>query len=801
MWIRHVAFICTMLISLFVAQELRTCDPSYYKHTQRLFLMMYQAGLAYQKNALVNWDPIDETVLANEQVDANGRSWRSGAIVEQRDLKQWFLAITNFAPELLSGLDNLERHNSWPSRVIDMQRNWLGKSEGVEFELDVWKTGTPREATNVGTVRLYTTRLDTLYGAQFVALSLKHPLVQAYATESPELRNFLTTAKDLPPDSKDGFELPHLKVKSRALKHMGKEKAISLPVYAAPYVLDNYGTGAVMGVPAHDTRDWAFWELHKPNNAVKFVIAPENGFPDWSKPFTGKGILNHPNNEGPRLHSDAAIQLFANVLQEAGHNASHKSSWRLRDWLISRQRYWGAPIPIIHCQSCGAVPVPTEDLPVELPKLPPGHFHRRAGNPLEKIDEWVNTMCPTCKAPAKRDTDTMDTFMDSAWYFFRFADPNNENHPFDPAVVEKALPVDFYIGGVEHAILHLLYARFIAKFLASPAGKESWRLQPNTIAEPFQKLVAQGMVHGKTHSDPSTGRFLKPDEVDLTDPKQPKMVKNGIIPNISFEKMSKSKHNGVDPASCLNKYGADVTRAHILFAAPESEVLEWEEERITGITRWLHKLWRVVENTADDREPGDLESTTLAEEDKTLLRTTKATIETVTAKLDSASGLNTVVSDLIKLTNTLDEAASAHLSPGVLSFCTEALLKMAAPLVPAFAEEAWEIFFAPAQSSVFESQWPDLSRLELHLAAAKRTCVFTINGKKKFDAQVPVLPETFSKQAGGEWLRRQLLEGTEEGRKWAGKEQNRDLLEKVERMVVGKNGGVLNLVLRREGKV
>jgi leucyl-tRNA synthetase len=789
--------------------------------------MLHEAGLAYQKEALVNWDPVDKTVLANEQVDTNGCSWRSGAKVEQRDLKQWFLAITKFAPDLLAGLDTLEKNNSWPSRVIDMQRNWLGSSEGVEFELDVWRKNDLLYPTEYGekidTIRLYTTRLDTLHGAQFVALSLKHPLVQAYAAENAALRDFIKAAQDLPPDSKAGFKLPHLKVKSNNWRTKGfpipkflkRAKPISLPVYAAPYVLDTYGTGAVMGVPAHDTRDWAFWEMNEPGKPVRFVVAPEDKIPDWDRPFTAKGILCHPNDPGPHPHSDDVIPHIIKALREAGHDAIHKYSWRLRDWLISRQRYWGAPIPITHCPACGAVPVPAEDLPVELPKLSPDQFHGRTGNPLEKIDEWVNVQCPKCNGPAKRDTDTMDTFMDSAWYFFRFADSKNKDLPFDPAIVKKTLPVNFYIGGVEHAILHLLYARFIAKFLASALGKHSWPTE--TIAEPFNKLVAQGMVHGKTYSDPATGRFLRPNEVDLTNPKEPKMVSTGETPNISFEKMSKSKYNGVDPTSCINKYGADVTRAHMLFAAPESEILEWEEERIAGITRWLQRVWRLVQRAAPDavfrgedarsREDGakaQAEEETAGqqphreERERGVLRATKVTLNSVTAKLDAAAGLNTVISDLIKLTGQIQDAGLVD--PSIRLLCTETLVKMMAPLTPAFAEEAWTALHPDEKPiSIFESEWPDLTAVQAGLVEEMMTCVLTVDGKRKFDTRIPIVPDLLPKKEWAEWVKNQLLK-TDEGKAWNDKPSNYGIMKRVERVVVGKNGGILNLVTRKEKK-
>lgn len=796
-----------------MSKELRTSDPSYYKHTQRLFLLLHEAGLAYQKKASVNWDPIDKTVLANEQVDANGCSWRSGAKVEKRDLKQWFLAITKYAEELHSGLDALEKDNSWPSRVVDMQRNWLGKSKGVYFELDVVRSGSTSEGPN-GKVKLYTTRLDTLNGAQFIALSLGHPLVQEHAAKNEQLQKFIEEAKDLPPNSKAGFKLSALKVRSMVFPHVEagsrfaakNSKTNLLPVYAAPYVLDGVGTGAVMGVPAHDARDWDFWALHQPNNAPKFVISPETGFPDWNKPFTEMGVMKHPHDEQSHLRSNDVSEVFERALSMKGHKAVLEVSWRLHDWLISRQRYWGAPIPIIHCSSCGAVPVPWEYLPVELPKLSPDLIHGRTGNPLEKIDEWVNTSCPKCSGPAKRDTDTMDTFMDSAWYYFRFADPKNDSFPFGSSIAERTLPVDFYIGGVEHAILHLLYARFIAKFLRSNAGQQWWPVQPDCIAEPFKKLVAQGMVHGKTYSDPSTGRFLQPDEVDLSDPKQPKMVATGETPNVSFEKMSKSKYNGVDPATCINKYGADVTRAHMLFAAPESEVLEWEEERITGMTRWFHRLWRVVHRAAhinlEAAKKAQLSKPSL--EAQKLLQITKATCDSVTAKLAAASGFNTVVSDLIKLTNALDIVKVGSENEVTYHKCTEALVKMVGPIAPAFAEEAWQVLHPsdPNQSaihSIFEHDWPRLYVKGSASLPATQTCVLMINGKKKFAAEIPSFDSTMP--GLGRWLKTQLLEETEEGRAWAAKPPNVQLLSRVKDVFVGKGGAVVNLVLKKDKNV
>ncbi|KAF2427146.1 leucyl-tRNA synthetase [Tothia fuscella] len=825
-------------------REFRTCSPSYYKHTQRIFLLLHEAGLAYQKEATVNWDPVDLTVLANEQVDAKGKSWRSGAKVEKRQLKQWFLAITEFANELQNDLKVLEKHGNWPSRVVDMQRNWIGKSEGYEVPFQIQlQVGKP--AKDIGLLHCFTTRLDTLPGVQFLALSLTHPLVVAEAEHNPALRAFLKSAPDLPLDSKAGFELsciaafnplhyldiPHSKLKKRMES--------KIPVFTAPYVSGDYGTGAVMGVPGHDSRDYAFWKMNRPGDEMRFIVnPPQEQDKKTGQPWVGKGvmkswILKPWLGEARTFASDEAMEKFLALFEGAQLRSpdlgilhvKRKTSLRLRDWLISRQRYWGAPIPIIHCKSCGAVPVPVQDLPVELPDLLADKIKRRTGNPLEHIEEWVNTTCPTCSSSAKRETDTMDTFMDSSWYFFRFADPNNDQAPVDSKLAERIMPVDVYIGGVEHAILHLLYARFIAKFLASKRGGEMWPINLDRqgevpTAEPFKKLIAQGMVHGKSYSDPSTGRFLKPEEVDFTNPATPIIRKSGLVPLVSFEKMSKSKHNGVDPASCMDKYGADVTRAHILFAAPEGEVLKWEEDRISGISRWLTTVWKVVHKAhgqAKDssatrswiRKSDHGGTTPYTKSESELLRITADTISSVTVKLESASGFNTVVSDLIKLTNKL--ANDAQISPSIYLFCTETLIRLMAPLTPAFAEESWQILQRDhmvdssqpsrgANASIFEEQWPDNAGILSQIPHMDQTCVFSVNGKRKFQTLIP-LPDTNKKGQDLEtWLMKEVLDGTAEGIKWMGKEENRVLFEMRERVVVGQEGKFVNIVTKEAEK-
>jgi leucyl-tRNA synthetase len=791
---------------------------------------MYADGLAYQSEAMVNFDPVDCTVLANEQVDANGFSWRSGAKVEQRLLKQWFLKITNFAEDLHKDLDHLALSNNWPERVVAMQRNWLGKSVGasITFSIKMAESSGPELETRK--VDVYTTRLDTIFGVQYLALSLNHPIVKELSGQDQGLRDFISANSGERLGPGIGYRLRQIHA-SLPLSHNEADHGKpyrSVPVFVAPYVLDDYGTGAVMGVPAHDTRDYAFWASNGDGIPVETVITPED--PTQLSQLDGecfveKGVLTSSCGEYAGLQSDEAITSIANRLVDGGKGGL-TTRWRLRDWLISRQRYWGTPIPIIHCGSCGAVPVPAEDLPIKLPKLPPGEFKGRGGNPLDKIPEWVNTKCPKCHSPAKRETDTMDTFMDSSWYFFRFTDPFNEKDPITPEAAQELMPVDYYIGGVEHAILHLLYARFLTKCIAK------WKLwDPQGAAEPFKRLITQGMVHGRTYSDPHTGRFLKPDEVDLSNPKTPKIVTTGETPNISFEKMSKSKYNGVDPQSCIETYGADATRAHILFQAPESEVLEWNEGPIKGIIR--SSLSHLGPRAAEACPPGHLrrklwrsEPAKYSTPEVKLLTITKKTIESVTAKLEAVQGLNTVVSDLIKLANALDDAHSqvekppvessfaASVHPAIFIYCTEVLVRLMAPIMPAWAEEAWHILhedgvehFAsvekklPHDYSVFEAPWPDASSIAAaSITTVTQTCVVQINGKRKFSCAIPVPPEELTRKDKqielGKWVQEQVFSETLEGREFKASEKNKGLLTNAAKVIVANGGRIVNIVVQ-----
>ncbi|KAJ9608969.1 hypothetical protein H2200_006740 [Cladophialophora chaetospira] len=783
--------------------EISTCSPKFYKHTQDIFLRLYSRGLAYQAEALVNYDPVDKTVLANEQVDSTGRSWRSGALVQQINLRQWFFKITEFKEALLQDLDYLSEGGKWPERVLTQQRNWIGRSVGARVQFV-----SSDSRGQVTKIHVFTTRPDTLFGVKYLALSLTHPLVIRAAAQSQELRSFLDRRASFPPDSKEGFELPFQAI--NPLSGTGDLDLDPLPIFVAPYVLDGYGEGAVMGVPAHDARDLSFWKVHRPSEPVSIAVAPEaeskqstNIFAsELSEAFTNDGFLTSICGPYAELSSSEARTKIVADLSRYDF-AAEVESWRLRDWLVSRQRYWGTPIPIIHCPKCGTVPVPKEDLPVTLPPLD-SSIQGQTGNPLDKIDEWVNCMCPKCHGPATRETDTMDTFVDSSWYFMRFPDPNNDVEPFSKPSAAHMLPVDTYVGGVEHAILHLLYARFLYKFLCRE-GLLSGKLDH---AEPFQQLIAQGMVHGKTFSDPETGRFLMPDEIDVAG--DCGVIKsNGKVANVTWEKMSKSKHNGVDPTTAMEKFGADALRAHILFAAPVSEVLQWDEEKIVGIQRWFGRVNRLVSDLIavphNNRSLLDLAAgpalDNISDNDGSALLLAQTTSKSISNIFShDIYSLNTAVSDLIKLTNGLDDIGVKNLSPHVALVTTTALLKMMAPITPAFAEECWESLKSETdEGSIFSTAWTGeiiTPGLEKALQGRKTTitCAVQVNGKLRFATQVPsALPEGVDvndKAAREEQVVRTVL-ATEEGRLWL---TEKNEWEKRKRVIVVGGGKVLNVV-------
>lgn len=840
-----------------------TCDPEFYKHTQRLFLLLHERGLAYQAESMVNYDPIDKTVLANEQVDSNGLSWRSGAKVEKKLLKQWFLKISKFREELLEHLEFLSKDAAWPERILAMQKNWLGRSKGARIKFPVKAL----DQQTYADIEVFTTRPDTLFGVQYIALSSTHPIVEGLAKSDPDLQTFLDSIPTLPQDSKAGYFLSHVQAVNpmsyeESTMHANKDP---LPVYVAPYVLGDYGDGAVMGVPGHDTRDHAFWKHNRPGDQIRMVVHPSNKSElVEDQPFIYQGLLTTQSGPYVGQSSEEGSKNIIKFLQSKDLGTSSES-WRLRDWLISRQRYWGTPIPIIHCDSCGAVPVPEHLLPVKLPSVDAHWAKGKAGNPLEDAHDWINTPCPKCHEPAKRDTDTMDTFVDSSWYFMRFIDPHNKDHLFSSERANQLLPVDVYIGGVEHAILHLLYARFISKFLASIGMWES-----SNHGEPFKKVLAQGMVHGKTYKDPTNGRFLKPDEVDLKNPANPIIVATGETPSISFEKMSKSKYNGVAPSDCFEKYGADATRAHILFQAPVSEVLYWDEAKISGIVRWFKRISGHIELhpslapgvakselihtpktilsslsklcnsdlSGPSDSPGnstlDLESFDQIELKKIyaanfkLWKAVQETIESVTKSYGETFALNTVVSDLMTLTNALFEHEAyikqwylnsepvRNISQVLQSHSLDAIIQMMAPITPGFSEKCWaqlysegrplpdgeaaasnksklhspKHLFASKAPSVFDHPFPVQDGTITTLSAQSIKCVVQVNGKMKALVEISIPANDLMGQELEEWIVKEISRTTE-----GAKLHEKFDLSSANKVILVKRGKVVNFVI------
>ena len=704
-----------------------------------------------------------------------------------------------------------------------MQNNWLGKSIGTTLRFNLVQAGT---AGSIAKVDVFTTRVDTLYGVQYIALSLQHPLVIKAAESSPALSDFLKKAIQLEPDSKEGFLIEGLMAwnpLALVLQQSGDFEK-SIPIFTAPYVVNDYGTGATMGVPAHDERDFAFWTHNCVARPVRQVIkATKNesmlqGATTMKKPFISKGILTENCGIFGGLGSDEASKRITSALQEAGQYIRSTSNWRIRDWLISRQRYWGTPIPIVHCKKCGPVPVSKDKLPVLLPKLKPDDFTSRSGGSLESLQSWAKTICPQCGGFARRETDTMDTFMDSSWYYFRFANVACDRLPFSRESADSFLPVDVYVGGIEHAILHLLYARFMSKFLCKAGFWPNGEAQA-IRGEPFKQLICQGMVHGRTYSDPESGKVLTGEQVSIT-PSGGIVIATGKKAKMTSEKMSKSKHNGVDPGDCISSFGADATRAHVIFQAPVTEVLEWDSESIVGIQRWLYKVWNLVnkaKHVPDDNRflVKRLSASYLSDAESKLWLETQRKVGSITSSYLSVNSMNTVVSDLMKLSNNI-LATSDH---GLLNQSptyyqsVDILLRLMAPIVPAFAEECWATLHSvPSQESslaykanndhshdsIFDQKFPvaDISDALQHVD--KQTSAIQINGRTKFISRIDILPkellmhDTFAEKELRVWLTGQLLP-TIDSKRYLG--ENGEKIRDAKRVIVVKGGRTINFVL------
>jgi leucyl-tRNA synthetase len=714
------------------SREVATCDPEYYGHEQALFLDLYDAGLVYRKESEVNWDPVDRTVLANEQV-IDGKGWRSGAPVERRKLSQWFLKITDFADELLDGLEGLDH---WPDKVKLMQENWIGRSDGLRFRFRITGEGAGCDYPWVKSaiaaapeVEVFTTRPDTIFGASFVAVAPDHPLARAVASENPDAAAFVaesraggTSAADIETQEKRGF-LTGLE----AVHPLDPEWR--LPVWIANFVLMEYGTGAVFGVPAHDQRDFEFASRYElPIRRVVARADQDRDTPIGDEAEPGEGVI---------VNSDFLDGLSVEEAQDAVIRRAEEQGWgkretayRLRDWGVSRQRYWGTPIPMIHCHSCGPVPVPRDQLPVVLPQ---DVSFDKPGNPLDRADEWRRAICPECGGEAHRETDTFDTFVDSSWYFIRFASQPLDK-PFDKADAEKWLPVNQYIGGVEHAILHLLYARFWTRAL-----KRIGRLD---IDEPFNGLFTQGMVTHETFRGVD-GRWLAPEEVGRDDGGMLIDAAGAPVTRGRVEKMSKSKRNTIDPEPIVSKYGADAVRWFMLSDSPPERDLEWSEAGIEGAARFVQRVWRLATGASVGEG-----------EDPALARKLHRTIAAVGESIDDLQ-FNKAVAQLYELVTAIEKAPlSAARAQAVRS-----LVKLAAPMAPHLAEECWDAL--GGDGLVANAAWPEFD--PALLIEDQVTLAVQINGKLRDTLTAPRGLDRAQAEAlalSSEKVRRQLAGST-----------------------------------------
>jgi leucyl-tRNA synthetase len=661
-------------LSLDWSREISTCEPEYYRHEQKMFLDFVKAGLAYRKESWVNWDPVENTVLANEQV-VDGKGWRSGVAVERRKLNQWFLKITDYAEDLLAAIETLDR---WPDKVRLMQHNWIGRSEGARLE---WAVLKPEGTELPDKLEVFTTRPDTLFGASFCAISPNHPLAAELSESNPALADFVTDCNRLG-TSEEAIEKAEKKGFDTGLTAQHPfDSDFEVPVYVANFVLMDYGTGAIFGCPAHDQRDMDF--ARKYNLPVICVVAPKDADPvafateleAGTEAFTGDGVAVKSEFMNGMTVDDAKRAAIKKI--ETAKSGEGVVQYRLRDWGVSRQRYWGCPVPIIHCDACGAVPVPDSDLPVTLPD---DVTFDQPGNPLARHPTWKLVSCPSCGKDAERETDTFDTFFESSWYFARFCDPKNDTLGFDKAEANKWLPVDQYIGGVEHAVLHLLYARFFTRALQTCGYLD--------VSEPFDGLFTQGMVGHETYKN-SNGAWLSPDQVTQSESGDAINSEDGTPVVIGrSEKMSKSKKNTVDPAHIIGTYGADAARLFMLSDSPPERDMEWTDSGIEGAWRYLNRLWRMVVETPTDA--GSLPA--LDKMDVAAAGIVKAAhkaIAHVTEALETFR-YNAAVAHIREFTNAIGE-----LNPDLVGaaparrFAVETLARLANPLIPHITEEMW----------------------------------------------------------------------------------------------------------------
>lgn len=704
------------------AREVTTCKPDYYRWEQWLFTRLFEKGIIYRKNGTVNWDPADQTVLANEQV-IDGRGWRSGALIEKREIPMYYFRITDYADELLESLDELP---GWPEQVKTMQRNWIGKSRGMEVQFPYDQASIGHE----GTLKVFTTRPDTLMGATYVAVAAEHPLATQAAQGNPALQAFIDECKsgsvaeaDMATQEKKGMAT------SLLVEHpLTGEK---LPVWVANYVLMHYGDGAVMAVPAHDERDFEF--AHKYNLPVKAVVRTSAGDEvgsEWQAAYGEHGqLINSAEFDGLDFAGAFDAIEAALIRKELGKS---RTQFRLRDWGISRQRYWGCPIPIIHCPSCGDVPVPEDQLPVTLPEnvVPDG-----AGSPLARMPEFYECTCPKCGTAAKRETDTMDTFVESSWYFARYASPNYDKGLVDPKAANHWLPVDQYIGGIEHAILHLLYARFFHKLMRDEGLV--------TSNEPFKNLLTQGMVVAETYYRVASNGgkdWFNPADVEIERDAKAKIIgarlkTDGLPVEIGgTEKMSKSKNNGVDPQSMIEAYGADTCRLFMMFASPPDMSLEWSDSGVEGASRFLRRVWRLAQAHVSQGLPGKLDVTALDDAQKIIRRAIHAAIKQASNDVGQFHKFNTAIAQVMTVMNVLEKAPQAsEQDRALLQEGLEAVTLLLAPITPHISHELWQQL--GHQQAVIDAGWPAVD--EAALVQDTITLVVQVNGKLRGQVEMP----------------------------------------------------------------
>lgn len=703
-------------------REIASYTPEYYKWNQWMFKRFYEKGLIYKKKSLVNWCPDCNTVLANEQVE-DGKCWRhSKTPVIQKELEQWFFKITDYADELLEGHKELK--DGWPEKVLTMQKNWIGKSYGTEIVFKVAETGED--------LPMFTTRIDTVYGVSYCVVAPEHPIVDEIVKVNPEIKASVEAMKntDLIERSAEGREKNGVFTGWHVINPVTKEK---VQLWVADYVLMNYGTGAVMAVPCHDERDFAF--AKKYNLPFKVVINPVNKetkevvelkADEMTQAFTEVGVMTN-SGEFNGISSKEALTKIAEFV-EANNYGKRTVKYRLKDWGVSRQRYWGTPIPALYCDKCGTVMEKDENLPVRLPE---DVSFNGIGNPLETSESFKHAVCPICGGPARRDTDTMDTFVDSSWYFLRYCDPKNDKLPFDKEVVDSWMGVDQYIGGIEHAVMHLLYARFFQKILRD--------LGLVSANEPFKRLLTQGMVLGPSYYSANENKFLFPSEVEIKGEKAFSKA-TGEELAIKVEKMSKSKNNGVDPEEMIIKYGADTTRLFIMFAAPPEKELEWNENGLAGAYRFLSKIWRLVMEHKENLEFGEIDLSKVSREDKALLIKLNQTIKKVTESIEDDYHFNTSIAATMELinetqdykTNILEAGKVTSESKKIFAEVIKNILVMLSPFTPHFCDELWEEMGNTGY--LFNEKWPSYD--EKLTVSSDVVIAVQVNGKVRGTVEV-----------------------------------------------------------------